>query len=187
MFPPGYPSTGVQIYVPSTGHVYGCIAIRSASGLIAYSLAAAPSAADLATSLSIIVSTTPYRGANGGATTFGEYSAGGGFGTATGGTFVVPGLPAISLQSSGNFPYQTSGTAVAGSSGSTDTNYCPSTTSGGRAGGGFMSAAYGVGAPGSNGSDGGPGSGGAAGLPTDSATPTPAGGKGGDGLLVILY
>jgi hypothetical protein len=181
------PYMPLQLYVPSTNYVIGRIAIGSATSLIANSIAAAPGAGNLVTGLGIVVSTALFAGANGGATTFGEYSAGGGYGSgAAGGAFVVPGLPAISLQSAGYFPYQTSGTAVTGGAGTNTSSY-QATSSGGRAGGGFMSAAFGVGAAGVNGGDGGPGCGGAASLPTNSATPVPAGGKGGDGLLVILY
>ena len=177
-----------QLYIPSTGYLVGNLAILSSTAVVAFYLysTAAPAAGSLVSGLSIVVSTPDYTGSNGTATTFGEYSAGGGYGSQSGGTVIAPGLQSVSLSSSSNFPYQTSGAALPGSAGAS-TSYYSSTNPGGRGGGGFMSAAYGVGAAGSGGSDGGPGGGGSSSAPTNSATPPPVGGKGGDGLLVILY
>jgi hypothetical protein len=185
MYPTG--ACVVQFYVPSTGHVFGHVAITSVTSVIALCIVTAPTASDLASALNVTISAARYTGSNGGDTTFGEYSAKGGYGSGSGGTVAVPGLQAISLQSTSNFPYQTSGAALAGNSAGSLTSTYPSSTSGGRAGGGFMSAGFSVGVPGSNGSDGGPGCGGASCLPTNSADPVPVGGRGGDGLLVILY
>jgi hypothetical protein len=185
MNPPA--SCPAQIYIPSTGHIFGHVAIASATSVVALNIPTAPTANDLFSGIDAIASTVRYAGDSGGATTFGEYTAGGGFSSGSGGLFTVPGLPTIQLQSSSNFPYQISGTAVGGSAAGTMASTYQASTSGGRAGGGFMSAAFGVGAPGSNGSDGGPGCGGAMCLSTNSADPAPVGGKGGDGLLIILY
>jgi hypothetical protein len=185
--PSSYAGIMAQFYEPSTGHVFGHIAIASATNLIALSIPAAPASGDKSSGLDVIASIAHYVGDNGGATTFGEYTAGGGSGSGAGGTAGVPGLQVMTFQSSSNFPYQTSGAALAGNGTGALVSTYPASTSGGRAGGGFMSAGFGVGVPGSNGSDGGPGCGGAASLPTNSADPVPVGGKGGDGLLIILY
>jgi hypothetical protein len=185
MFPQS--ASVVQLYVPSTSHVFGHVAITSATSLIALNIATAPVSGDISSGLDVIVSTARYTGGSGGATTFGEYTANGGSGSGAGGTAGVPGLQVMTFQSSSNFPYQTSGAALAGGNVNALVSTYPASTAGGRAGGGLMSAAFGVGVPGSNGGDGGPGCGGAASLPANSATPVPVGGKGGDGLLVILY